>query len=94
MCKASRISLADMLFSEGFSFCGLCRVAFASVLMTAAVISPNFTKYHFVVNKILHAGAIFGPPGYQFGYPEEATHQCITFYKTQDCNITLPHKLK
>ena len=23
----------------------------------------NFTKYHFVVNKILHPGAIFGPPG-------------------------------
>ena len=47
----------------------------------------NFTKYHFVVNKILHPGAIFGPPGYQFGYPEQANHQCITytFYKTQDC---------
>ena len=33
----------------------------------------NFTKYHFVVNKILHPGAIFGPPGYQFGYPEQVT---------------------
>ena len=54
----------------------------------------NFTKYDFVVNKILHPGALFGPPGYQFGYPEQATHQCITFYKTQDCNITLPHKIK